>query len=228
MTVDAYEILGVDETVDERELRSAYRARARLVHPDVNPDSAGQLHFAKLSAAYRLLADPTKRSEIDAQRAQRTRFQAGRPAPEQRIRRGGDVVVTLDWDDHAPLIGEVHEVTVSALNTCATCAGAGSARPQATTDCAGCTGTGYIQHVQHTMENDIFTWRPCRECAATGIVPLEPCADCAGTGRRRAERSVSVSITADTLPGSTLVVRGAGHVGRWGGPAGDLLLVVAD
>ena len=40
LSASAYEILGVDPTVDDGELRRAYRLRLRQTHPDTGGDAA--------------------------------------------------------------------------------------------------------------------------------------------------------------------------------------------
>ena len=40
LSASAYEVLGVDPTVDEESLRKAYRLRLRQTHPDTGGDAA--------------------------------------------------------------------------------------------------------------------------------------------------------------------------------------------
>ncbi len=62
---DYYEILGVDRSASDRQIKSAYRRLARKYHPDVNksPDAEGK--FKEATAAYEVLADPEKRKMYD-------------------------------------------------------------------------------------------------------------------------------------------------------------------
>ncbi len=58
MTDDPYEILGIKPGATERELRRAFRKRARELHPDRNPgDKKAAARFKQLSAAYRAVRD---------------------------------------------------------------------------------------------------------------------------------------------------------------------------
>ena len=36
--IDYYKILGVDKNIPQKELRAAYRKRAKQLHPDVHPN----------------------------------------------------------------------------------------------------------------------------------------------------------------------------------------------
>src|SRR5258706_14323208 len=63
---DYYEVLGVERTATDQELKSAYRRLARSHHPDTNQnDPAAEEKFKDLSEAYRVLADPTQRQRYD-------------------------------------------------------------------------------------------------------------------------------------------------------------------
>src|SRR5258706_5005783 len=63
---DYYEVLGVERTATDQELKSAYRRLARSHHPDTNQnDPAAEEKFKELSEAYSVLADPTQRQRYD-------------------------------------------------------------------------------------------------------------------------------------------------------------------
>ncbi len=62
-----YEILGVEKTTDEEEIRRCYRKLAMEYHPDRNPDNPGaEERFKEIAEAYGVLTDPAKRREYDA------------------------------------------------------------------------------------------------------------------------------------------------------------------
>eukprot|EP00511_Aplanochytrium_stocchinoi_P006409 CAMPEP_0204824628 /NCGR_PEP_ID=MMETSP1346-20131115/2630_1 /ASSEMBLY_ACC=CAM_ASM_000771 /TAXON_ID=215587 /ORGANISM="Aplanochytrium stocchinoi, Strain GSBS06" /LENGTH=378 /DNA_ID=CAMNT_0051951883 /DNA_START=26 /DNA_END=1162 /DNA_ORIENTATION=+ len=64
--VDLYEFLKVSKTADAKEIRKAYYALARLVHPDKNPDDPkADERFQSLQKAYAILKDPQKRNRYD-------------------------------------------------------------------------------------------------------------------------------------------------------------------
>ena len=54
-SVDPHAILGVPEGVDERELTAAYRAQAKLWHPDRGGGEEAARRMAEINAAYDLL-----------------------------------------------------------------------------------------------------------------------------------------------------------------------------
>ncbi len=64
---DLYEILGVAKTASQSEIKSAYRKLAVKYHPDKNPgDKAAEEKFKKITAAYDVLSDETKRRQYDS------------------------------------------------------------------------------------------------------------------------------------------------------------------
>ncbi len=58
MRADAYELLGVARGADEREIKKAFRAVARDLHPDTNPDEPGaEDKFKAAAEAYEVLSE---------------------------------------------------------------------------------------------------------------------------------------------------------------------------
>jgi DnaJ domain len=61
-----YNLLSVSPTDSVQTIQKAYRAKARLVHPDKNPNDAEAAHtFQKLHTAYTILTDPEQRAAYD-------------------------------------------------------------------------------------------------------------------------------------------------------------------
>ena len=63
---DYYEVLGVDKSASEDELKKAYRKLAMKYHPDTNPDDKdAEQKFKEINEAYGVLSDKDKRSRYD-------------------------------------------------------------------------------------------------------------------------------------------------------------------
>ena len=77
MSANPYEVLGVAKDASAEDVRKAYRALAKKLHPDLNPgNKTTEEKFKDVSAAYDLIGDPEKRArydqgEIDASGAER-------------------------------------------------------------------------------------------------------------------------------------------------------------
>lgn len=67
-----YELLGVEATATETELKKAYRRKALQLHPDKNPHDVegANARFTLISAAYEVLSDPQERSWYDSHKSQ--------------------------------------------------------------------------------------------------------------------------------------------------------------
>ena len=64
--VDYYQILGLDKTASEKDIKNAYRKLARKYHPDLNPDDKeAEKKFQQLNEANEVLSDPEKRKKYD-------------------------------------------------------------------------------------------------------------------------------------------------------------------
>lgn len=62
---DLYEVLGAARDARPEELRAAYRARARKLHPDISTDPDADERFRELTHAYAVLSKPRARLLYD-------------------------------------------------------------------------------------------------------------------------------------------------------------------
>ncbi len=65
MAKDFYKILGVERSADEKEIKRAYRQRAREYHPDANKSKDAESKFKEINEAYQVLSDSEKRGLYD-------------------------------------------------------------------------------------------------------------------------------------------------------------------
>ena len=63
---DYYDVLGVDRSASEPDIKKAYRRIAMKYHPDRNPgDAAAEQSFKDVNEAYEVLKDGEKRAAYD-------------------------------------------------------------------------------------------------------------------------------------------------------------------
>ncbi|KTD52099.1 DNA-binding protein DnaJ [Legionella quinlivanii] len=62
---DYYQIMGLDRTASQDEIKQTYRKLARKYHPDVSKEPGAEEKFKELGEAYEVLKDPEKRAKYD-------------------------------------------------------------------------------------------------------------------------------------------------------------------
>ena len=78
-------LLGVTRNATERELKQAYRAFARKLHPDINPCEEAAKLFSAINEAYEVLADPLKRRLADFGMSSSFDAKAAQCAPQTSV-----------------------------------------------------------------------------------------------------------------------------------------------
>lgn len=63
---DYYDVLGINRSADEKEIKRAYRKLAKKYHPDINPgDKQAEQKFKEITEAYNVLSDSEKKKLYD-------------------------------------------------------------------------------------------------------------------------------------------------------------------
>ncbi len=245
---DYYADLGVSRDATAEEIKRAYRKLARKLHPDVNPGEEASDEFKRVSQAYDVLSDPTKKSSYDmgqdpyggqggAGFGQGFSFTdimdaffggtaAGPGGPRSRAQRGQDALIPVDIALRAAVFGGDEDVTFDTAAACTTCRGSGARPGTGKRTCDVCHGAGQVQQVQRSFLGQVMTTRPCAACRGFGEVITDPCFECSGEGRVRDRRTITIKIPAGVDTGTRIQLAGEGEVGPGGGPAGDLYVEV--
>ncbi|HWF85592.1 MAG TPA: molecular chaperone DnaJ [Vicinamibacterales bacterium] len=251
---DYYEILGIERSATEVEIKSAYRKQAMKYHPDRNPgDHTAEEQFKECAEAYAILADSEKRGLYD-------RFGHAGVSSAAAGGAGFDPTVFTGFEDILGGLGDIFglgdlfgggrrrggpqrgadlrydlEITFEE-----------SARGSETTiqiprqeQCETCHGSGAAPGSSPTVcsqcrgqgqvrfQQGFFTVaRTCPQCRGAGKLITKPCQTCRGAGRVTKERKIAVKIPAGIATGQQLRLQNEGEGGAAGGPPGHLYVVV--
>jgi molecular chaperone DnaJ len=250
---DYYEVLGVERTASDAEIKSAYRKLALKHHPDRNHgDKHAEELFKEAAEAYAVLADAQKRAAYD--RFGHAGVGAGGPGDV-----GFDPTIFADFGDILGGLGDFFgfgdvfgsrrrggPMRGADLRYDLEIAFEESAKGTETTiqipreeTCETCKGSGAAAgagpeickqcggHGQLRFQQGFFTVaRTCGMCRGAGRVITRPCTACHGNGRTSQERKLTVKIPAGIATGQRLRLHGEGEHGLAGGPPGDLYVVV--
>lgn len=244
-------MLGVSRTVTEVELKSAYRKLAMQWHPDRNPNNPdAEEKFKEVTEAYAILADTEKRSLYDryghagvggasgpGAGFEGAGFQdlseifgeffgfgdaLGGGRRRSRAQRGADLREDISLEFEEAAFGTETRVTVRRHETCETCDGSGAAPGKSPTTCRTCNGKGQVRYQQGFFS----IARTCSTCQGSGSVITDPCTKCRGEGRTLHQRSIEAKIPAGVEDGTRIRFSGGGEAGAFGGPPGDLYVVL--
>src|SRR3984957_9334036 len=244
-----YEVLGVERSADEGELKSAFRKLAMKWHPDRNPGDKNCEHrFKEINEAYEVLKDADKRAAYD--RFGHAAFEQGGMGPAggfgadfgsafsdlfegifgmggARSRsgreRGADLRYNMEISLDEAYAGKAAQLRIPTSVACEGCSGTGAKSGTKPKACPTCGGAGRVRHAQgfFTLE------RTCSSCQGRGQVIDNPCPSCSGSGRVTRERMLSVNIPAGVEDGTRIRLAGEGEAGVRGGPAGDLYIFLS-
>jgi molecular chaperone DnaJ len=250
---DLYALLGVSPDASDEEIKRAYRARARELHPDTNQgDPEAEARFKQVTVAYEVLRDPERRARYDrygpegvfgSQAGGMGGFgfegglgdifeaffgqMAGGTGRRRGPQAGADAEVRLALEFAEAVFGSRKEISVRLPATCATCEGRGTAPGTEPATCVDCQGTGELRRVRQSLLGQVVTSIACARCSGTGEMIPHPCADCRGEGRRMQESTFTVEVPAGVEDGSTLRLAERGAAGQRGGPSGSLFVHLA-
>jgi molecular chaperone DnaJ len=251
---DYYEVLGVNRGASDQDLKTAYRRLAHQFHPDKNQsDPEAEDKFKEAAEAYAILSNGEQRQRYDrfghagvSSSAASASWgapgfggiedilgdlfgfgdvfgAAGRGGSRRSAsQRGADLRYDLEITLEQAAEGMTAQLRIPKLETCETCTGSGAKPGTQPEVCRTCQGAGQVRFQQGFFSVS----RTCSACRGAGQVINSPCETCRGTGRVEHERSIEVKIPAGVETGSRLRLQAEGESGTFGGPAGDLYVVI--
>ena len=230
---DYYEVLGVQKSASDDEIKKAYRQLAKKYHPDMNPgDKEAEVKFKEVNEAYAVLSDSDKRSKYD--RFGHAAFDPASGGTGSGFGGFGGFGADFDFGDifssffgggagssrsraNMPIEGDdvATRITISFEEAAFGCKKeVNFARIES---CGECSGTGAEKGT---------TAETCQNCRGTGKIIKSPCKNCNGKGRIKINKKLEVNIPAGIDNMQNIILRGQGSAGINGGAAGDLIIEV--
>jgi molecular chaperone DnaJ len=249
---DYYEILAVERTATEEEVKRSYRKLALKFHPDKNPDDPhAEEKFKELGEAYDVLMDTDKRAAYDrfghAAFSQGTAagrgfhdpfdifrevfgggggifetFFGGGGATGEDRHRGSDLRYDMQITLEEAAFGVEKEIEIRKLDACDRCKGSGAEGGSRSINCPTCGGRGQVV----TSRGFFQVSQTCPRCRGVGQIIEKPCRDCGGEGRLEKPSRIKLKIPPGIAEGSRLRSSGNGEAGIRGGANGDLYVVI--
>lgn len=253
---DYYEILGVSKDASKDEIKSAFRRKARTLHPDVNKAPDAEEKFKELGKAYETLMDDNKRATYDRygeDGLKNAGFDTNGPfaggfgdlndifnsffggmggfgfggRPDPNAPvEGDDLRLDIEIDFEQAVFGCEKEIKFDHLELCPSCGGTGAEKGSKPETCPTCHGTGQVQQVMRTPLGSIAQIVTCPDCHGAGKKISKPCKDCKGQGKIQKEKKINIKIPAGVDNMSKIRVSHEGDAGTNGGSAGDLYVVL--
>ncbi len=246
---DYYEVLGVSRTASAEEVKKAYRRLARQYHPDINKSPGAEERFKEINEAYEILSDEEKRRAYDRFGHAGVNgnmsgwgdfgfgsisdifeefFGFGTPGRARRRgpRRGNDLQYELEIDFLEAVFGCEKEIEIYRQEVCPVCRGSGAEPGTTPVRCNQCNGTGEVRRVQQSILGSFVNVTTCPVCRGEGQVIPIPCQHCRGHKRVQVSRSITVKIPAGVDDGTRIRLAGEGEPGYYGGPPGNLYVLL--
>lgn len=246
---DYYDILNVDRTASDEEIKKSYRTIAMQCHPDRNPgNKKAEEQFKEAAEAYEVLSDKQKREIYDHyghEGLNSTGFQGFRGFDDifshfssifedtfgygnarGRSRSSGSAGSDLRYDLKISFMdaafGLTTKIDLEKSAVCHQCEGSGAAPGSSPEICRACKGRGQV-----IQSSGFFTISStCPHCNGYGKTISKPCDNCRGMGKEQVTKTVQLKIPAGVETGSRLRLRGEGEAGYHGGPDGDLYVFI--
>ena len=209
--MDYYEVLGIKKDGSAQDIKKAYRKLAMKYHPDRNKgDKEAEEKFKKISEAYAVLSDPEKRKQYDM---------FGESGFQQRYSQE-DIFRGFDLGDI------LKEFGLGGLGGNFRTSGGQGSPFETFFFQGGGPGAGRTSHhsAQQSVKGSDLTY----ELAVTLNEVLNGSEKTISLRRESKTENVSVKIPKGIKAGQKLRLAGKGSPSPYGGPSGDLFLIIKE
>ncbi|MEG6512646.1 J domain-containing protein [Desulforamulus ruminis] len=222
---DYYEVLGVERSAGEKEIKTAYRKLARKHHPDLHTGSdkqAAEEKFKEINEAYEVLSDPEKRAKYDRLGSNWRNGQEWQTPPDME----GFHYYASDNGDFGYESGfsDFFETLFGGARTARAGTRRGNLRGQDVESELPLTLEEAYRGGEKTIQ--LTSREICAACHGAGRQERGLCSYCGGTGSTSSQKTLEVKIPPGIQDGSRIRLKGQGGDGLAGGNPGDLYLKV--
>lgn len=250
---ELYDTLGVDPSVNQSQLKKAYRKLALKYHPDKNPGEDAEQKFKEMSAAYEVLSDEEKREKYDRGGMEGLKETPGfdpsdifgsffggggpfggggrrRASQQQGPRKGRDVVHELRIALSDLYTGVVKKLAISRKKNCDVCSGTGAKKDYTPNNCSTCDGSGVELRTMQIGPGMIQQVQAqCSHCEGEGkFVPAKNrCGTCQGKKVCNDRKVLEVHIEPGMTEGTKIPFRGYADE-KPGVEPGDVVIVIME
>jgi len=246
-----YDLLGVARDASDADIKRAFRALARELHPDVSSAPDSDSRFREIVEAYEVLSDSDRRATYDRfgkAGLKRGGFEpvyadfgnladvfaaffgedllGGAGGARQRSQRGGDLQAVAEIDLEDAFTGVSVSVPIDVAVPCERCDASGAEPGTGASTCPTCSGAGVVRSVSQNIFGQFVQQRACPDCGGVGEVLERKCGDCLGDGRVVVGRKIEVDVPGGIHDGQQIRVRGEGHAGFRSSDRGNAFVVV--
>lgn len=194
----AYEILGIDSSASEDEIRKAFRQQAAKHHPDKNKDPGAVDRFKEINNAYKFLTTPKDPGSDFVSRSWNSGISVVRHIQHPTL------VIRLELSFQEAVLGCSKSIPMARQFKCEACGGNGFFSTH--DNCSGCDGKGRKVAVQGT----VTVVMNCPQCQGIGRQQND-CSECLGVGTKLTEKNFDVSLPGGLLDGQSVRLKGGGH-----------------
>jgi DnaJ-class molecular chaperone len=208
-----YEILGVDKSASQDEIKKAYRIAVLKYHPDKGGDVE---KFKLIQGAYEILSDSEKRAHFDNPPPPQTPFQDlfshlfNQKQHQTTSKRGNhNYQITINLEDAYRGINK--KIGINLQKTCFSCQN----------KCSNCQGQGIVIMQMGPM----IMQQPCNNCSGRGFTS-NGCSNCT-SGFKSEKIILEVKIPPGIDSGNTMTYMGLGEQAlKPGDENGDLVIQI--
>lgn len=191
---DYYDVLGVDKSASDAEIKSAFRKLAKKYHPDLNKEPDAAEKFKEVQEAYDVLSDEQKRKTYDQFGSAAFENNAGGNPYGNYGNYGGFNTSGFGFDDI-----NLDDILSNMFGT-SFGSGRRKNRPQ--------KGEDVLYRMKINFEDAVFGAKKditidltekCENCDGHGGFDTKKCSTCSGTGKvRRSQASLFGSFVSET------------------------------